>query len=87
MAIVLLFTALLRSGCLGVYAVLLCCWGRGGGGAWRLGCYLQHFGCPTALVCVLCCCVAKVVGVVRGDSATIYSTSAVRLPWWGAVLL
>ena len=82
MAIVLLSTALLRSGCLGVYAVLLCCWGRGGGGAWRLGCYLQHFCSPAALVCVLCCCSAGIVEVVRGDCATISSISAVRLPWY-----
>jgi hypothetical protein len=80
-AIVLLFTALLLSSCLGVCAVLLCCWG-GGGCAWRLCYYLQHFCCPAALVG---CRVAVMLGVGErvccGDCATIYSTSAVRLPW------
>ena len=53
-AIVLLFTALLLSGCLGV---------------------------------VLCWCVAGMGGeVARGNRATIYSTSALRLRWRGAVL-
>ena len=57
-AIVLLFTALLLSGCLG--GVPCCCDARGGGGSvlWRLCYYLQHFCSPAAMVCVavlLCC--------------------------------
>ena len=118
MAIVLLFTALLQSGCLGVcccVAVLLgwegrwfvaivhylqhlccaaalvcalcCCVAKvmGGGGAWRLCYYLQHSCCPADLVW---CCVAVLLGwegAVHSDCATIYSTSAVLLPWCVAV--
>ena len=86
-AIVLLFTALLLSGCLG--GVPCCCDARGGGGSvlWRLCYYLQHFCSPAAMVCVavlLCCWGGR--EMVRGDCATIYSTSAVRLPWCAALL-
>ena len=52
------------------------------GKSWRLCYYLQHFRSPARVLCVavLLCCWGG-VEKVRGDCATVYSTSPVPLPW------
>ena len=81
-AIVLLFTTLLLSGCLGV--VLCWCVAGMGGKGWRMA-IVRRFTANllSGCLCVVpCCCDAGLrKEMFRGDCTTIYNASAVRLPW------